>query len=130
MIRALTQRYRQAPPATFRLIVNPMVTWIWVGGLVVLAGALVTLWPSPPRPGAGSRASARRAWAASSPGLSASRRKHGRVLPRGTELVEEEEAAYPSGMRPTEDDERRRSAAGRTRRAGGERWRTRSSSSC
>jgi cytochrome c-type biogenesis protein CcmF len=48
MIAALTQRYvRQAPPATFRLIVNPMVTWIWVGGLVVLAGALVALWPSP-----------------------------------------------------------------------------------
>ena len=48
MIAALTQRYvRRAPPATFRLIVNPMVTWIWVGGLVVLAGALVALWPSP-----------------------------------------------------------------------------------
>jgi cytochrome c-type biogenesis protein CcmF len=48
MVAALTQRYvRQAPPATFRLIVNPMVTWIWAGGLIVLAGALVTLWPSP-----------------------------------------------------------------------------------
>jgi len=48
MIAALSQRYiRQAPPATFRLIVNPMVTWIWVGGLVVLAGALIALWPSP-----------------------------------------------------------------------------------
>jgi cytochrome c-type biogenesis protein CcmF len=48
MIAALTQRYlRRAPPATFRLIVNPMATWIWVGGLVVLAGALVALWPSP-----------------------------------------------------------------------------------
>jgi len=48
MIAALTQRYiQQAPPATFRLIVNPMVTWIWVGGLVVLAGALIALWPSP-----------------------------------------------------------------------------------
>jgi cytochrome c-type biogenesis protein CcmF len=38
---------RRAPPATFRLIVNPMVTWIWVGGLIVLAGALIALWPSP-----------------------------------------------------------------------------------
>jgi cytochrome c-type biogenesis protein CcmF len=48
MIAALTQRYvRRAPPVTFRLIVNPMVTWIWVGGLVVLAGALIILWPSP-----------------------------------------------------------------------------------
>ena len=39
MIAALSERYvRRAPPATFRLIVNPMVTWIWIGGLIVLAG--------------------------------------------------------------------------------------------
>jgi cytochrome c-type biogenesis protein CcmF len=37
---------RKAPPATFRLIVNPMVTWIWLGGLIGLGGALVALWPS------------------------------------------------------------------------------------
>jgi cytochrome c-type biogenesis protein CcmF len=37
---------RKAPAATFRLIVDPMVTWIWLGGLIVLAGALVALWPS------------------------------------------------------------------------------------
>ena len=48
MIAALSERYvRRAPPATFRLIVNPMVTWIWIGGLIVLAGGLVALWPSP-----------------------------------------------------------------------------------
>jgi cytochrome c-type biogenesis protein CcmF len=48
MIAALTERYvRRAPPATFRIIVNPMVTWIWIGGLVVLAGALIVLWPAP-----------------------------------------------------------------------------------
>ena len=48
MIAALSERYlRRAPPATFRLIVNPMVTWIWIGGLIVLAGGLVVLWPSP-----------------------------------------------------------------------------------
>ena len=55
MIAALSERYvRRAPPATFRLIVNPMVTWIWIGGLIVLAGALIALWPSPlERPPAG-----------------------------------------------------------------------------
>jgi cytochrome c-type biogenesis protein CcmF len=37
---------RKAPPATFRLIVNPMVTWIWLGGLISLGGALIALWPS------------------------------------------------------------------------------------
>ena len=48
MIAALTERYvRRAPPATFRILVNPMVTWIWVGGLILLGGALIALWPSP-----------------------------------------------------------------------------------
>jgi cytochrome c-type biogenesis protein CcmF len=35
------------PPATFRLLVSPMVTWIWLGALVVFLGALIALWPSP-----------------------------------------------------------------------------------
>ena len=26
------------PPATFRVIVSPLVTWIWLGGLIVFAG--------------------------------------------------------------------------------------------
>jgi cytochrome c-type biogenesis protein CcmF len=29
------------------MIVNPMVTWIWIGGLIVFGGALIALWPSP-----------------------------------------------------------------------------------
>ncbi len=37
---------KKAPPATFRMIVNPMVSWIWLGGLIGLGGALVALWPS------------------------------------------------------------------------------------
>ena len=31
--------------ATFRAIINPMVSWIWAGGLVVLFGALITMMP-------------------------------------------------------------------------------------
>ena len=31
--------------ATFRVIVNPLVTWMWIGGLIALAGALIALWP-------------------------------------------------------------------------------------
>ena len=47
LIAALSQRYQnRAGTATFRLIVNPMVTWIWLGGLIVLTGALIALWPS------------------------------------------------------------------------------------
>ncbi|HWW66964.1 MAG TPA: heme lyase CcmF/NrfE family subunit [Solirubrobacterales bacterium] len=33
-------------PATFKMIVNPLVSWMWIGGLIALAGALVALWPS------------------------------------------------------------------------------------
>ena len=33
-------------PATFRVIVNPLVTWIWIGGLIALAGAVIALWPA------------------------------------------------------------------------------------
>jgi cytochrome c-type biogenesis protein CcmF len=27
--------------------VSPLVTWIWIGALVVLLGGLIALWPSP-----------------------------------------------------------------------------------
>jgi cytochrome c-type biogenesis protein CcmF len=35
-----------ARPATFRVIVDPLVTWIWIGGLIALGGALLALWPA------------------------------------------------------------------------------------
>ncbi len=31
--------------ATFRVIVDPLVTWIWIGGLIALSGALIAIWP-------------------------------------------------------------------------------------
>ncbi len=46
--------------ATFQVLVNPLVPWIWYGGLIVAAGTLVALWPGAgvptriPAPGAGS----------------------------------------------------------------------------
>ncbi|MBK5219485.1 MAG: cytochrome c biogenesis protein CcsA [Thermoleophilia bacterium] len=33
-------------PATFRVIIDPLVTWMWIGGLIALAGALIALWPT------------------------------------------------------------------------------------
>ena len=33
-------------PATFKVIVNPLVTWMWIGGLIALAGAAIALWPT------------------------------------------------------------------------------------
>jgi cytochrome c-type biogenesis protein CcmF len=47
LLAALVQRYeRTAPPAEFRVLVSPLVAWIWVGGLVVAVGAAVALWPA------------------------------------------------------------------------------------
>jgi cytochrome c-type biogenesis protein CcmF len=37
---------RNDPPARVLFIVNPLVTWIWIGGIIVLLGALTALWPS------------------------------------------------------------------------------------
>jgi cytochrome c-type biogenesis protein CcmF len=46
-IAALAARYAEnPPPATFRVIVNPLVSWIWVGALIALAGAAFAGWPA------------------------------------------------------------------------------------
>ena len=46
-ILALVQHYVQSPPpATFRVIVNPLVGWIWIGALLALAGAVMAGWPA------------------------------------------------------------------------------------
>jgi cytochrome c-type biogenesis protein CcmF len=34
-------------PAQFRFIVSPLVTWIWLGGIIVFLGGLIALWPAP-----------------------------------------------------------------------------------
>jgi len=47
-LSGLTRSYaNDPPPATFRVLVSPMVTWIWLGALVVFFGGLIALWPSP-----------------------------------------------------------------------------------
>jgi cytochrome c-type biogenesis protein CcmF len=33
--------------ASFRVLINPMVSWIWAGGVVLLLGAIVIMWPTP-----------------------------------------------------------------------------------
>jgi cytochrome c-type biogenesis protein CcmF len=43
----LANRYTDAPPpATFRFIVSPLVSWIWLGALIVVGGAGIALWPA------------------------------------------------------------------------------------
>jgi cytochrome c-type biogenesis protein CcmF len=32
--------------ATFRVIVDPLVAWVWIGALIAFAGALIAIWPA------------------------------------------------------------------------------------
>jgi cytochrome c-type biogenesis protein CcmF len=56
VVAGLVAHYEGRPPAaTFRFIVSPLVEWIWLGGLIVLFGGLIAVWP---------RAALAQAWAA------------------------------------------------------------------
>jgi cytochrome c-type biogenesis protein CcmF len=47
-IQALKERYVAKPvPVDFRINVNPFVIWLWVGGAIGVAGALIAVWPAP-----------------------------------------------------------------------------------
>src|SRR4051812_37167580 len=47
-LSAIAQHYaKEPPPADFRLIVSPLVMWIWLGGLIAGTGGLIALWPAP-----------------------------------------------------------------------------------
>ena len=46
VVAGLVAHYEGRPPrATFRFIVSPLVEWIWLGGLLVLGGGAIALWP-------------------------------------------------------------------------------------
>ncbi|MCU0258569.1 MAG: cytochrome c biogenesis protein CcsA [Solirubrobacteraceae bacterium] len=36
-----------APSAQFRILVSPMVFWIWVGAAIVFLGGIIAIWPAP-----------------------------------------------------------------------------------
>jgi len=49
LLNVIKGYYQRHPPAVvFTLLASPMVMWIWIGGLIVLAGGLVAIWPPPP----------------------------------------------------------------------------------
>jgi cytochrome c-type biogenesis protein CcmF len=31
--------------ATFKVFINPLVLWLWIGGLVMVVGTIIALWP-------------------------------------------------------------------------------------
>jgi cytochrome c-type biogenesis protein CcmF len=43
----IARGYVQEPhAATFKVIVNPLVLWMWIGGIIGLVGALIAVWPA------------------------------------------------------------------------------------
>jgi cytochrome c-type biogenesis protein CcmF len=47
-IAGLTARFVSRPwPVNFLLIVSPLVTWIWLGAMIIAGGGLIALWPVP-----------------------------------------------------------------------------------
>jgi cytochrome c-type biogenesis protein CcmF len=44
--RVATSYLNDNAAVTFKVIVNPLVTWLWIGGLIALAGALIAIWPT------------------------------------------------------------------------------------
>jgi cytochrome c-type biogenesis protein CcmF len=47
-ISGLASRFVTHPwPVNFLLIVSPLVTWLWLGAIIIAAGGLISLWPIP-----------------------------------------------------------------------------------
>jgi cytochrome c-type biogenesis protein CcmF len=48
LVKTIVTHYvRSAPAAQFRLIVSPLVAWIWIGGVIAVGGAMIAIWPAP-----------------------------------------------------------------------------------
>ena len=46
----------EAASATFSFFLNPLMIWLWIGGVILVFGTLVALWPHGPPPGRQARA--------------------------------------------------------------------------
>jgi cytochrome c-type biogenesis protein CcmF len=44
--RIARQYVHSEAAATFKVIINPLVLWMWIGGIIGLIGALIAVWPS------------------------------------------------------------------------------------
>jgi cytochrome c-type biogenesis protein CcmF len=50
-IESLARRFVTHPwPSTFLFIVDPLVSWIWIGAFIIALGGLLALWPGSGRP--------------------------------------------------------------------------------
>ncbi|HEX8856734.1 MAG TPA: cytochrome c-type biogenesis CcmF C-terminal domain-containing protein [Thermoleophilaceae bacterium] len=49
-LRRLVASYANEPsPVSFRVLISPLVAWIWLGAVIVFTGGLMTIWPAPSR---------------------------------------------------------------------------------
>jgi cytochrome c-type biogenesis protein CcmF len=49
-VGALTDRWITHPwPSQFLILVSPLVSWLWLGGIIAACGGLIALWPAPRR---------------------------------------------------------------------------------
>jgi cytochrome c-type biogenesis protein CcmF len=95
LVSELTDRWVSHPwPTQFLIEVSPLVSWLWLGGIVAGIGGLIALWPVPRRPrrdrsaGGGGRGARTRASERGEPTpLSA---------PRERELVARMESTWPA----------------------------------
>ena len=46
--------------ATFKVLVNPLVNWMWIGGIVFVIGSLISFWPERRRPSSSDRTERRK----------------------------------------------------------------------
>ena len=37
--------FREDESATIKVYVNPMVSWMWTGGLIIAFGTIISMWP-------------------------------------------------------------------------------------
>ncbi|HEY2478740.1 MAG TPA: cytochrome c-type biogenesis CcmF C-terminal domain-containing protein [Solirubrobacterales bacterium] len=44
--RIARQYVHDPAAATFKVIINPLVMWMWIGGIIGLVGALIAVWPA------------------------------------------------------------------------------------
>jgi len=39
----------QGASATFKIFVNPLINWVWIGGIVMILGMIIATWSNPAR---------------------------------------------------------------------------------
>ena len=94
LVTELTSRWVSHPwPTQFLIEVSPLVTWLWLGGIIAALGGLIAVWPVPRRPRRDRRAGGGRGRQAPSSDRSGTPTP---AVPRERELVARMESTWPA----------------------------------